>query len=454
MNIAERFVCHIWDSKHYHEETLSTQTGKKLEILFPGNWNTFAGPDFKNARINFDNEEQLRGDIEIHLHPRSWYNHNHHKDENYNSVILHVVMWADDIPITYNSDEEKIEILELFDMLDESIEKLFEEYETDNRSVSTQKCTSLPPLTEIGQRLDTCGALRFKEKAANFKAKAEDSRYEQLLYAGIMEALGYSKNRAPMKKLVKQLSVENIKRLTANKNAKESVLVIQALLFGVAGLLPSQNPSLFNKSETLSSPYIEELENIWELLSGNFSTMNKSDWQFFRVRPSNFPTKRLAAAAHLFAKNIKKGLLESFIRFFYDAKDETFENLFRKLITDDYWTTHYNFRGKRHERQQHLIGTTRAKILSINIILPVLYSFFNDSANPRAAEEILNSYSTYKPIADNHITRLLKKRIFGTDTEKMAALDTEKKHQGLIYIFKEFCSKGNCNQCILTKKHI
>lgn len=454
MDIAERFICHIWDNGHFREQDLHTQTGRKVKILSPGNWNTFQGPDFKNAKIKLGSDKEQIGDVEVHIKPKHWYQHGHENDENYDSVILHVVMWAEETPLTFNSQEEKIEVLELFEVLDDSIEKLFEEYKIKDRKVATRKCDTLSSNKNLLKILNNCGTKRFKEKASKFSRLSEKVGYEQALYSGILKSLGYSKNKSPMETLSQKLPVERLRRIIASKPEAETVIIIQSLFFGIAGLLPSQNPTLFSELESPSESYIDEIENLWELFKNNFTPLHKSDWQFFRVRPSNFPSKRLAAGAHLFAKIIKKGLLNSFISFFYNSlgKDEKLEDWFRELIFKDYWTTHYKFGGKEHKAQNYLLGEKRARIISINIILPTLYSFFESNGDKNDASKVMNYFSEYKNLGENSITKLLKSRIWRDEEDATTKINTEKSKQGLIYVFKEYCSKGKCNNCILLKK--
>ena len=65
-----------------------------------------SGPDFLEPKIKIGNTTWA-GNIELHFKTSDWEKHNHHKDHNYNNVILHVV-WEHDI-----SNQNPIPVLEL-----------------------------------------------------------------------------------------------------------------------------------------------------------------------------------------------------------------------------------------------------------------------------------------------------------------------------------------------------
>ena len=90
MKISERVLHYIW--LHIREfNTLVTDCGQEVEIINQGSINRFEGPDFKNARIRF-NGKSMTGDVEIHHNPGQWYSHSHHKNSDYNRVILQVTL--------------------------------------------------------------------------------------------------------------------------------------------------------------------------------------------------------------------------------------------------------------------------------------------------------------------------------------------------------------------------
>ena len=65
--------------------------GEKVEVLNPGTYNeSDSGPDFSTAKLKIG-ETTWVGNVEIHHKTSDWFNHLHHLDPFYQSVVLHVV---------------------------------------------------------------------------------------------------------------------------------------------------------------------------------------------------------------------------------------------------------------------------------------------------------------------------------------------------------------------------
>lgn len=108
--MKEDFLHHVWQFKKFDIANLKTTKGESIQILNSGQYLQLAGPDFFNAQLIIGNQKWA-GNVEIHLKSSDWYVHNHEKDSNYDSVILHVV-WEYDMPI-FRKDNSEIPTLEL-----------------------------------------------------------------------------------------------------------------------------------------------------------------------------------------------------------------------------------------------------------------------------------------------------------------------------------------------------
>src|SRR5215203_2805550 len=100
---GEKLLQYIWQFQYFNRSTLQTNGGEELQIIFPGTINQNQGPDFYNAKVKIQ-DILLAGTIEIHCKASDWKKHQHHKDKNYQNVILHVVYDNDvridnDIPV-------------------------------------------------------------------------------------------------------------------------------------------------------------------------------------------------------------------------------------------------------------------------------------------------------------------------------------------------------------------
>ncbi|MDX1640885.1 MAG: DUF2851 family protein [Balneolaceae bacterium] len=80
----------IWQNLEFDCSNLKTVCGKSLSIIETGELNHGAGPDFLGAHLRINGRDWF-GSVEIHREAGEWFQHNHHHDENFNSVILHVI---------------------------------------------------------------------------------------------------------------------------------------------------------------------------------------------------------------------------------------------------------------------------------------------------------------------------------------------------------------------------
>ena len=99
--IKEDYIHYLWKSKLLLIHPLQIKNGGPISIINPGIHNeSNSGPDFLMASIKI-NQLVWFGNIEIHVNSSDWYNHQHHKDSNYNNVILHIV-YNDNKPVIQN----------------------------------------------------------------------------------------------------------------------------------------------------------------------------------------------------------------------------------------------------------------------------------------------------------------------------------------------------------------
>ena len=93
--ISERLVQCIWYDQRLKLDSLQTTDGRRVRVIFQGWWNLEAGPDFRHATIQFDDEPEHTGNVEVHLRAEDWHHHGHERDPQFNDVVLHVVLWED-----------------------------------------------------------------------------------------------------------------------------------------------------------------------------------------------------------------------------------------------------------------------------------------------------------------------------------------------------------------------
>ena len=109
--LDERLVQAIWSDQLVRSADLATASGKAIQVIEPGRWNTGRGPDFLDARLVIAGETH-QGDVEIHIESADWHRHAHDRDFEYNRTVLHVVLHAsDDRPYEQKQNGDRLERL-------------------------------------------------------------------------------------------------------------------------------------------------------------------------------------------------------------------------------------------------------------------------------------------------------------------------------------------------------
>lgn len=449
-NINEDFVQNIWNDQRFFDVDLRATDGRSISILKAGIWNSDEGPDFVRGEITVDGQLQI-GDIEIHVKSSDWYAHEHHLNPKYNHVILHVVYLNDDINLrTRLQDGQRIPTLELLNLLDTPVGDLFDEAaaaktEAVDSCRVAGKSLRIGPLKSIFVDL---GQERLMEKAEAMKHLRIRMDFEQLLYEGIMEALGYIKNRESFRELARRVPFAAL----AGRANEE----IQAILLGVAGLLPSQSQrssDLDNSDRT----FITRLESIWGAAeqAKMRTRMVAEQWKFSGTRPPNFPTRRIAAISQLIG-NCQESLMMVYLPIILQSAEadrkelgKLREQLVNKLtpVPSGYWIEHCDFGKRMPQIGANLIGRQRALEIIVNKLMPMAMVWAEESQSTTLYEAVERLYGSCPKTQENSITKQIESQIF-TDSQPFKVISPNAKiQQGAIYLHKNFCTSRLCDLC-------
>jgi len=327
--IPEKVIRCVWNDQLIKTDELKTTDGRTLEVIFPGYWNFGSGPDFKSAAIRVDGKLH-EGDVELHVYGCDWKAHGHSDNNEYDNVILHVFMWKgrghkpiqkENPPKTENLSRPHIFELELKDSLKQGILQLNEQLDFDSYPLLNQFNTGLchRPLAQLSQEkftelLKCAGDARIQTKMDRFHERIITKGYEQTFYEGVAEAMGYPSNKQPFRTLAENVPLEEIKQLISAKSSHEKkVTLIQALPFGVSGLIDCSD--LPKSSEAKDRAYFSELQKIWSKYRKKFNDrlMERKEWKFGKMRPANFPYRRIAALSHLIVRHWEPGLFANIL---------------------------------------------------------------------------------------------------------------------------------------------
>ncbi|MDX2130119.1 MAG: DUF2851 family protein [Chloroherpetonaceae bacterium] len=446
MKIPEKYLRHIWKNQYFNRETLATTTGEKIQVLGTGKLNPNEGPDFIGAKLIIGTR-QVEGDIEIHQRTSDWNRHRHSENPHYNNLILHAALHCD------SNMPEGTPLLNLRDHLSQPFPLVISNCLRDESLLLAGEmlaCNGLVEEVDDRLKMEWISFLsdsRFETKAESFNHHAQEM-LEAAVYQGVARALGYSENAAPMEELAKRVPLSlfaGCKALSFEERRNK----IESVLFWVSGLMAGNE----------ESPKVKELQSQFEALAKEspevktIIPMKPEDWIFFRLRPSNFPTVRIAGLAELTSKLLVRGFYGE-AKAIFDMKLPTRRKL--KLLESlfsaesfGHWLKHVRFQQKEKESSKEndnllpksLIGKTRSAEIILNIILPALYKGYE--GDEKACQEVHELYRAYPKTLSSELARNTATAILGEGyTIKSAAFE-----QGILELRKNYCKPFRCLEC-------
>lgn len=441
-DIAEKEVVRLW-SDIARRAFLVSEDGELITVVNTGRPNDSPGADFREATVQ-NNGILYHGDIEIHVRSSQWREHRHHRDSNYNRVVLHVALRRDEATSCSTSHDGKtIPLVTLQKYLENDSEA---QPGASSATVGLIPCCQQNarrlPSERLAVLLDTAGERRFHEKAARMRREIAGAGAAECLYRYIMSALGYSRNKLPFRELAHRLPLQYLENSSREIAVEENILAhLQGLLLGAAGLLPSQRPGCQVHRET-GLPRLEPLSAVWHPVS----MMSCNDWCLFRVRPLNYPVRRLIAMSYLLVKHRREGLLNGILRAARTALPDGRSAVLEEALTvtvDGYWAFHYDYGAELRKKCVTLLGKERVAEIIINVLLPFVFAYGTATSQPWLAEKTMIAYLKYHVPPGNAITREMMARL----SPNPFPVTTACRQQGLIYLYQHYCVPGKCEVC-------
>jgi hypothetical protein len=257
--------------------------------------------------------------------------------------------------------------------------------------------------------------------------------WEQLLYEGIFEALGYSKNREPFLKLARNVRIDFLRERSTSSSADRRT-VLRAILFGVAGFLPS-----FDGIDIPQSGDNERIARCWRENDSYYKKerLQKAEWFFFRLRPNNFPTRRLQAGVDLVHRFLDEDIVQKIIR---SVKSDCTHRIHIKELRSMLTITHNNHSA--------LLGRFRIDDIVINVVFPLVLLYARVFKDTGIRERVYRIVEEYPSLSENNVTRFIRRSVPGLGN----SLNGAQAQQGMIHLYNFYCTENRCNECEIGQK--
>ena len=407
---------YVWKHRLWRSEDMVTNTGKKVRVVDPGLLNTDAGPDFFNAKIEIDGHMWV-GNVEMHYRATDWKRHRHDSDKAYDSVILHVVA-KDDAPVRRTNGE----------LIPQLVLEVSPQFNADYASLvgatievpCATKIKQVPHLT-IVEWVEGLAFERLHGKVERIHQLLDsfNGSWEDVCYVTLARNFGFGINNDAFERLARRTPL----RLLGKHS--DSVLQIEALLFGQAGMLDAQKPGM--------DSYYNQLCTEYAFLSNKFqlTPMEKESWKLFRIRPQNFPYRRIA----MLAQFIKGGF--RMMNRILEAEGEKEMRALFEVELSGYWIKHYTF-GKPNERATATLSRSSIDIILINTVAPLLYAYGELTGNYEMTDKAIKLLEDLRAESNSIVSHFVA---YGIDCPD--ALTS----QALVQLKREYCDARKCIYC-------
>jgi hypothetical protein len=413
--VKEIVLQQFWNAKMVFGKQLKTTENKTIIILNFGTLNNAQGPDFLEAEVEIDGVRNY-GAIEIHVNASEWFKHNHHHDEKYNAVILHVI-WAND-KIARDKSGRILPILEL--------KKYFTEKELQNSQLVKMQNVEFPCqqfhhqilLSDKYQQLTFAQAERWNRKAEeviinHHKFKGD---WQKVILVQFAKYWVDSQNRNSMIWLAENSVISRMQRFSHNE--------MLAYWLG-RSQIKFENQVTRSKEIKIIETYV--------FLQRKFDIETpKLNWYFGKIRPNAFPNIRLWQWAQWLMKN--ECNLSKWLAL------KSYEELIEELSTSSEWIN-----SKSKETEIIINGMQHIQQLIINAVVPIWLAYGKIHHNQTFADHGIQILERISP-ETNNITR------------KMNWLSimnySAKNSQQLMAQYEHYCKPKKCLECIIGQNFL
>lgn len=414
MIMKENLLQFIWKWGLFKSDNLQTIQNQSIQIINKGMQNTNAGPDFLNARISVDNTIWA-GNVELHILSSDYLKHNHQSDPKYKNIILHVVYQHDEtISVLENTPTLALHTYINHDLI-ANYERLMNSPQKLPCQDNLQHVASLSFTAWLERMLIE----KWETKMSAWQATLQQSNndWQTLLYQQLAYNFGFKINSTAFHQLAVQTPLAILL-----KN-RDSLMHIEAILFGQSGLIPSLPQDEYTRALQIHYEFYKHKYKLQPIAV--------SLWNHLRLRPANFPSIRIAQFAKIIHE--KRSVFNKFLE--VQKMDQT--EIFMDIQVSTYWETHYQF-DMPSKKQSKKLGKDAINNIIINTIAPMQWFYYKTMGNHDQMQQAIELLEKI-PAEKNNIIEIWQQLPYPIKT----AADS----QALIYLYQQYCSLKKCLQC-------
>lgn len=421
---SERTLTSIWHHGLLASE-LRTTDGRSLRVIFRGLWTHSDGPDFRDAMLDLDGQ-LVRCSVELHVRASDWLRHNHQSNPAYDAVGLHAVHINDLSQPIISTSGTPIPTVEMSAFYTVPLNHLANPPELAVPGVGMGACLPTLPAEHpeaIIQTLERQGWQRLVDKSKDFSQSLTVMPAGEVLYRGIAEALGYSRNREPMIETARRAPLIMLERIAKEGGGSDATA---ALLFA-GGFIPLSGAG--SAALEADPGWASHLNERGELLGGRLGIepVSPESWSLNRVRPANHPARRLASLADLVNRTSDIGLVSTVIDAL-EGRDGGLASIFFSVSP--------------------AIGEQRTRQIVTNILAPFLAAYADSMLDERLAEQVGEWWDGLPGRVDDQVSRRTLRQIVG---DRRFPIRSALAEQGLHHISRNGCELLRCFECPIAQ---
>ncbi len=415
--MQESFLHYIWRYQYFDKKDLVTSDGHSVDIIYPGHYNTDAGPDFKEAKIKIGDMAWL-GSVEIHIKSSDWNVHKHQDDPAYNNTVLHVV-WESEADVL-REDGSVLSTLTLKNRVDKDLLNKYNHLinypatyiSCENQWNDVDNITKLTMLDKM-----TMERLYQKSNLVIRLLESNQGDWEETAYQMLFKNFGFKINSETFLTLAQSIPFKIIKKHMLD------LTQIEALLFGMAGFL---DEPVDEKAEILSKEFVY-LKQKYSLQQ----KLHKLQWKYLRLRPANFPTLRIAQLAAILHQQ------PSIFDLLAKSDDLSVIASWLRSKPSKYWIDHHSF-GKESKSKNQGLGASSVDNVLINSAVPLKVAYGKQIDNQNYIDKAVELLEQLKPEKNSIIEKWQ-----GLGLAVKTAFDS----QASIQLYNAYCKRKRCLHC-------